>query len=223
MNKLLSFVGGAALCMGLCMPQASAEIPVAVGAKVGTPGIGGEITVGLNDNFNFRTGVNAFSYEYNGTESDVEYDFDLKLLSFPLLVDWHPFYGSGFRLTAGAYINSNELESTAVPTGTYDIGGVDYDAGDVGSLTGDVDFNSVAPFLGIGWGNAVGEDTRLSLALDLGVMFQGSPDVDLDANGARASDDDFLANLKKEEESLEDDIEIFKYYPVVMLGLTYKF
>ena len=38
-----------------------------------------------------------------------------------------------------------------------------------------------------------------------------------------ASDPLFQQQLATEAQALEDDLEEFKYYPVVAVGLTYKF
>ena len=75
----------------------------------------------------------------------------------------------------------------------------------------------------MGWGNALGEDKRWGFVFDLGVVFQGSPDADLTATGPLASDPTFLAELAKEEQQLQDEVDDYEYYPVVSIGVTYKF
>jgi hypothetical protein len=196
---------------------------IGAGLTGGTLGFGGNVTVGIAPAINARTGFNLFSYDGESTESDVSYDYELSLLSFPVLLDWYPLEGSGFRLTSGILINGNEITATGTSDDTYKIGDTEYPAASVGVLTGKVDFNAVAPYLGIGWGNAVGKDTGLSFALDLGVAFQGSPDISLEASGPLSSNPDFQAELENEIADLEDEIDEFKYYPVITLGLTYKF
>lgn len=194
----------------------------AVAGKLSTLGVGVEITTYMTSNINLRFGVNAFSYDYSGKESDVKYDFDLDLLSGSVLLDWHPFHG-GFRLSGGGMINQNELNMEAKPTISYTIGTKTYTFSEVGTLTGKMDFDKIAPYAGIGWGNAVGKGKRWGLTLDLGVIFQGSPDIDLVANGLLASDPSFQADLAKEKQDLEDDLDEFEYYPVIAFGITYKF
>jgi len=106
---------------------------------------------------------------------------------------------------------------------TYDINGVSYSAAQVGNLRGNVDFNSIAPYLGIGWGNPFGSGGNWSFSCDLGVVFQGSPNVSLAADGQFADDPAFQANLEAERRDLEDELDSYKYYPVVSLGVTYRF
>jgi len=83
----------------------------------------------------------------------------------------------------------------------------------------------VAPYLGLGFGNAVGKGKRLTFVFDLGVMFQGFPRAKLDAQGPKAGDAGFRADLRQFERDINDDLhkQYLKYYPVLSLGLAYQF
>ncbi len=215
----------ALLTIGLSTPAtALADFgDIAVGVKGGTPGLGAEVTVGLLSKLNFRTGYNAFNYDGNTTESDIDYNYKLKLKSIPLLLDYHPF-DNGFRVTSGIFINNNEVTAVAEPNGlTIDIGGTTYDVTDIGTLDAKIDFRTTAPYLGIGWGNPVSEGSQLTITLDLGVIFQGKPKVSMEATGAIASDPAFQADLDKETADLKEDVESIEYYPVISLGVAYRF
>ncbi|NHQ60889.1 hypothetical protein G9409_09920 [Chlorobium sp. BLA1] len=211
--------------LSLCLsPSAFADTGDVAGTlKGGTLGLGAEVTVGLTSSINARAGFNTLNYDGSTTESDIKYDYTLKLQSIPLLLDWHPFDASGFRLSSGAVFNSNKVNATGAPQGTYTIGGTTYTTAQIATLSGDVTFNNVSPYAGIGWGNAVGTDSGLSIALDLGVVFQGTPNVSLAASGPIATDATFKTNLAKETTDLESNIKSLKYYPVISLGLAYKF
>lgn len=205
--------------------QALAASPVAVGAKVSTLGVGADLSLQLVPSLNARLGIQGFSYDADNIDTDrVNYDADLKLFSGLATIDWYPFLG-GFRLSAGLLANGNEIDVIGRPTAgaTFNINGTIFNAADVGSLTGNVDFNSVAPYLGIGWGNPFSPGGNWSFNLDLGVAFQGSPNVTLTANGPLANDPVLRANLEAERRDLENEIEDFEYYPVVSLGITYRF
>lgn len=178
--------------------SAHAESGVAVGARISTLGVGGEVTAQLVPNLNIRLGGNGAEYDYDGTESGIEYDFDLKLLSGTALVDWHPWSG-GFRVSGGAMVNGNEVDFQAKSVATYTIGDTTYTTAEVGTLSGEIDFNALAPYVGIGWGNAVDKNKRWGFTLDLGVVYQGTPDVELRTNGSLASDAAFRANLEREK------------------------
>ncbi|MEI8032528.1 MAG: hypothetical protein WCH05_04190 [Chlorobiaceae bacterium] len=196
---------------------------IGAGIKAGTPGIGPELTIGLTPFLNARAGYNALHFDGSTTESDIMYHYSMKLKSCPILLDLHPIGNSGFRITSGIFINNNVLRATGAPQTTYTIGNTTYPAADIGTLAGTVTFKHYAPFAGIGWGNAVGSKSSLSFAFDLGVIFQGSPDVALAANGVVASDPLFKADLAREISSVKSKISDIKYYPVLSLGLAYKF
>ena len=222
-RQLLIVVFGGMMILIHVNPAGADTGEIAFGVKAGTLGLGAEMTIGLLPHLNARLGLNGFTYDYDEKISDIDYDFDFNLLSAALLVDYH-LLKSAFRLSAGLVLNQNELDLVA---GTDDdffiINDVAYSTEDVGDLTGTVDFNAISPYLGIGWGDAVGEDSRLSFFIDLGILFQGSPQAELDATGPIASDPQFRRDLNSEEKEIEDETEQFTVYPVITIGITYKF
>lgn len=219
MRKGISMLGAVVLAVQSTSAVASG---MALAGKVGTAGLGLEFIGSLTQSINGRVGVNYFNYDYSGTESDIDYEFDLNLGSANALLDWHPFNG-GFRLSTGFFYNQNEVDARGEPNGSFNIGNTDYPATEVGTLKGNIDFDDFAPYVGIGWGNAVGKNKRLSLVADLGVMFQGTPHASLSADGDLASVPAFQADLAREEQELQDAIDEFKYFPVVSVGVSYRF
>ncbi len=219
MRKSLIFLATAGV---LSFHQPAAAEGVALGAKASTLGLGAELVAGFTPRLNGRLGYNNYEYEFTGTETDIDYDLTFKLESIPLYLDFYPFKGR-FHLTGGLLLNQNLIDAEAEPSGgTYTINGVPYPAAAVGSLGGKIDFKDTAAYLGLGWGNPV-KGKGLGVNFEIGVVLQGSPDVELTATGVLASDPLFLQQLATEAQALEDDLEEFKYYPVIALGLTYKF
>ncbi|MCI5188611.1 MAG: hypothetical protein D3905_02195 [Candidatus Electrothrix sp. AS4_5] len=195
---------------------------IALGARISTLGAGPEVTLGLSDFWNIRAAAHWGSYTLDGDTDNIEYEYDLSLASGLVTVEWNVFAG-GFHIDAGLLFNSNSLDAVGQATdGTFTINGVNYTPNQVGTLNGEVDFNSIAPYFGIGWGNPVG-NTTWTFFFNLGVVYQGSPDVSLSVDGPFRNDPILLANLKQEEKQLQDEIDQFEYYPVGALGLTYKF
>lgn len=206
--------------------QAAQASNTALGLKLGTLGGGIELTQGFTDNLNGRIGFNNFSYDYEETEDGIDYDGDLDFETFSALLDWHPF-GGGFRISAGAYNNGNEIDATATGTDDYDIGDQTYTI-DNARLDLAVDFDDFAPYLGIGWGDAVDQKGHVTFGLDIGVLYQGSPEASLSAQGTIGGQDvndnaQFREDLRREEEQLNNDLEDFEYYPVISVGLNYRF
>ncbi len=202
-----------------------------VSLKVGTPGIGLDVTFGLGEKVNARLSGNYFSYTYDDFEfdGDDEAEIDevvdtleatLDLMSVGALLDWHP-WGGAFRLSLGAFYNGNEGSLEATAGDTIEIDGEEYE---VERLDGSVEFDAFAPYVGIGWGNAAQTNSRWHFACDLGVLLQGSADISVKATAT----DPFLqaalnAGLENEVQELEDDVESYTLFPVLTLGLGYTF
>lgn len=203
-----------------------------VEGTVGTTGFGAHVVYPLSDNLNIRGGISGYNHSYSGTEGDVSYDFDLKLNTIDALFDYFPF-GGGFRTTAGLVYNNNKIEVQARPNmaGEFVFNGRTYTAADAGTVDGEIEFNKVAPYLGIGWGNSVAKNKGWGFTADLGVLFQGSPKVDLESNncdldpfpGVTNNCGQLKNDVDREEEELRNDVKEFKYLPVVRVGVTYKF
>lgn len=213
--KRVSLLASFALSATLLAMPAAAE-SFALGAKVGTTGLGLEATWRATDSVNLRAGYYAFDYSTDLDEEGIEYDGDLRLRNAAFFADWHPFRGS-FRLSAGGVQSGNEFRGSA--DGDLDVGDNTYAA----VVDAKVGWSGFAPYLGLGFGNAVGGG-RLSFSFDLGVMFTGSPDVRLDGTvNDPALENAFRQDLERERANLADELKDAKYYPVVSLGLAWRF
>lgn len=196
---------------------------IALGIRAGTLGPGAEAAIALSGSLGIRVGANYLPVEYNDTYDDIEYDVDLVFKNASALLDWHPFQGA-FRLSGGVIWNGNDLETSARPTADVEIGDTTYTREEVGSLSGVFDFEKIAPYAGLGWDTSFGKNGAFGFVCDLGVMYQDAPQVALSASGGLLSSDPaFLAELAKEEAKIQDEIDDYKFYPVVALGLIYRF
>jgi hypothetical protein len=195
---------------------------VSLGLKASTLGAGMEAEGAFSDSLGARIGVNYFSYDRTGTEDDIEYDFDITLMSVSALLDWHPFKGT-FRISGGALFNGNNLDAEATSAATYDIGDTTYTASQIGTLDGEIDFNDISPYLGLGWDTTFGKKNKFGFIFELGVLYQDSPEVNLSASGPISSDQTFQSQLVMEEENLQKELDEYKYYPVVAIGFSYRF
>ena len=207
--------------LALLLFPAVALADTSVGVRAGTLGLGVEVSYPISQRFGLR--VNADSYKYSRTlNSDgIDYDAKATLKTASLLADWYPF-ANNFRISAGPMYNGNKLVATSKPNanGQIIVNGVGYQA----SVEGDVDFKKYVPYAGIGYGRPIG--SGLSLTFDLGVVFQGSPTATLTGTctdptpGLCAT---FQSNLAAQQQTANDNLKDFRYYPVVSLGLAYTF
>ena len=198
---------------------------MALGPKIGTTGIGLDLTFGITRFVNLRSGFNYGSFTWSTGLGDVDYDMDIDLISVPLLVDIHPF-ANHFRISGGLYIQpGSKAAIEGTPSTATQIGAHVYAPEVIGTITGDIDVSStITPYLGIGFGNSVGEDQLLTFMVDFGVIFQ-TYDVSLTSNGAGMTTklDTFRKDLVLEEENVQSDMDNFKIFPVLTFGITYHF
>ena len=195
---------------------------VGVGAtvKVGTLGVGGELTAGVSDYLGFRLGANALNWEHVQNSDDGKITGDLEWLSYNALLDLHPF-GGGFRISGGGMLNKNKFKLHADLTKQVKLDDQEFS---LSNLNGEVTFSEFAPYAGIGYGNAVSADGRWHFSCDFGVMFQGEPKVSASATASDPALQPAVdAALANEVAARQNAAKAFRYYPVVSVGLSFRF
>ena len=185
-----------------------------IGLRIGTTGVGADLGFGIVPTLGGRVGISGMSVNTDVDTDDANYDAKAKILTGALLLDWSPL--GPFRLTGGFMPHKNKIDLTGTPTnsGRFPAGS---------RLTGEVKpERSFAPYLGIGWGNVWTKG--VNFYFDLGVMFQGSPEVSLSLDcGSSATPAQCAAartEVEGERRRVEDKIDKYKYYPVANIGLT---
>lgn len=207
----------------IAAPVSAADIPgkTSVAVRAGTLGMGVELGYTLPvANLSARIGWNGYGYDRRDSIEGIDYDLELDLSSVVALVDWRP-WGQVTHFTAGVVLNGNEIGAVSQNSATYTVGGTTYSAADVGNLSGNVTFDRVVPYAGLGWNLPIAPKTALTF--ELGVVFQGAPELSLVADGLLANDPAFQAELDAETAQFVKDIEDYEYYPVVVVGLSRRF
>lgn len=204
---------------------------VGIAGTAGTLGAGVELSFGASRQVQGRIGIHGYNYSDRREASDIEYDAEADLRTATGFLDWHPG-GRGFRLTGGLVYNGTDVTGHSLPpaSGSYDIGGVPVPVSILGTLDADVEFDPIVPYAGLGWGRAPGSGSGFGVTLDLGVMFQGEGEVTLTPRIPAGSPlNDPLARqalqvlLDREEQDLQEDVNDYDLYPVVSLGISYRF
>ena len=218
------------LVLALCGAFAASAQAEGVGVYIngGTTGFGLGLAGALSENVTGRLGFDTWKRTITKSDANGNYNLDLKLQTVNILADWYPFGGS-FRTTFGLVANGNKatLAATAV-NGNYTFNGINYTASDVGSYTGEMKFNSTAPYLGIGWGNPVAKGKSWGFVTDVGVLFQGSPKISSTVTcGAAIAGTATCTSLQNDVATsttqLQSDTKNYKYWPVISIGLSYNF
>jgi hypothetical protein len=203
---------------------------MALAVRAGTGGLGLDYDIALGETFSARIGYSTLTYSHNVSTPEVQYTGTLKLSMVDALLDWY-VYDGGFHLSVGAVGGGTHLDVRGLPSGGgYTLNGNYYPLSDVGSLKGQVKFgNPVSPYVGIGWGKAVGTEDHLHLLLDIGVVYGGMPRVTLNASCGPAAPAGSIAcnalqaDAQVERASLMNDVKLARWYPIVDLGLAYRF
>lgn len=206
---------------------AFAETPdtggLAVAARISTLGLGLELVAPLSQRLNFRVAGAIGGLNYNDTQGDVDYKVDARLRTGAALLDWHPA-GGGFRFSAGAMYNGNELEGEARPRTATEIGDIKFSPEEIGTLRAAVEFPALAGYVGIGFGNAAARGNRWTVLFDIGAMIHAAPEFTLSADGSKSGHPMFQRELDKERNRIESDyVRLARFFPVVSLGLGFRF
>lgn len=227
-------------------PQPAQKRPrgLTLGLRASTLGAGVELEYPINHFLRGRLLYNRLDVDFEQKLSGIEYDVDLDLQSYGLIFDLHPFAGN-LRFSAGAMLNDNSIAASAMTTGsrTVNIGGTPY----MGSLSVDAVFDDFSPYAGVGWGGGKRRGWRFHF--DIGALYQRNPELKVSGAARRAN---FMempcsftvsasgavavptscpaplrgvleGDLRTEFNELKDDARGFKWYPVISLGLEYRF
>ena len=208
-----------ALVAGLAF-STGASAQIAGGVNIGTTGIGIELQKPLTETIVGRVNADFLNYEREETLDEIDYDGKLKFSTAGVFADWHPG-GASFFLSGGAYFGTREIELSGTPNQAVEIGDTVYAPGSI-ILKGKIEMSDVQPFLGLGFDNTFSREQGLGFRAMVGASFSDEPDVSLTCTGG-SSCATAQADLDEERREIADDAEDFKIFPVVQVGLTYKF
>ncbi len=210
--RAIATASTAMLLIGVCHVSAQ---QVSLGPQLTGLGVGGSASVRLAD----RVSVSAdFGFVPVGDitfdADDIEYSINPDVIGGFLGVNIHPL-GNNFSIGAGLFLGgySGDASSKSL-TATVQIGNGEYEAAQIGSLVGEIDWKGPAPavMLGLrGKGFNVG----------LGIAFTGPPDFDIDATGPIRNDPSFRNDLDIEIEDARDDVEIVTFLPLFRIGYEF--
>ncbi len=199
---------------------------VSGGFRISTLGAGVDLTTSVvPDQINFRINANYFEYTHTAGLSSVSYHADLKLETVGFLGDWYPL-DNAFYVAVGGYENTSKIDVKGRSAGgNYTFNGNTYTTAQVGTLVGKVKLGrEFAPYVGVGWGNPVGASASWTFYTEVGGLFTGSPKLSLNSTGGSLSNDpNFRNNVEQERKSDQAAVSWSTVYPVVALGLAYKF
>ena len=191
--------------------------------KGGILGAGLGYAYGVDRRFTLRaeaTTVGRINHDRHISGSD--YQFRLKNDVAMIAADYFPF-DAGFRVTLGLGVRDTKVSGSS---NNFD--GTSLGAGE--SVRASVRWPTVAPYLGIGWGHHNGQANKpgWGFVADIGAYY-GKPDVTLTANASALARLDAQsggqgqARVNKELDRLNNEARKLRFFPVVQVGLSYRF
>ena len=210
-----------------------------VQASASTLGIGVEAATAVSSRSNARFGFHVFNFGLSQTKDGVTYDAKLNLRSVQATYDYYVF--GGLHVSPGVLLyNGNKLTATAsVPGGqSFTLSGTNYISDVNNPVTGTARVGlgkKAAPMLLLGIGNLLPRSQRhFTVNFDFGVVFKESPEATLNLSGGAcdsggqncqnvATTPIIQSNIQSEQVKLNDDLKFLKYYPVISLGVGWKF
>ena len=179
MKKILTSTLLATIMMST-QAQAESTTGFSLGGQVGLYGLGVNFKGKFSDTLGVKVGFEQFTYkdiDLGDEKEDYETDFDAETKAILATVDWHPFAGI-FAIRGGVIVNdSNVLGDIKPKSGDAQVfryNGVDYDLNELGSIKTKVDFDPVAPYIGLGWDASFASESGFGFTFDLGVAKQGA-------------------------------------------------
>lgn len=211
---------------------------VAVGLTAGASGIGGQFAVELSRSTNLRFAGNGYSYDRTIFADGVTYAGNLKFRSATANLDWYPMHGE-VRISPGITLyNGNAIDATALVPGGHPffLNGNGYISSPTDPVhgSGHLSFGSkVAPNFTIGVGNMIPRSNRrFSMPFEVGFQYISQMHVQLHLQGTACnelgcadvgSNPAVQAQVQQEQEELNRDLYPFRFYPILSLGVAYKF
>ena len=205
--------------IGMAAPCTVAAQELALAARAGTLGLGGELALALSERIVVRGGIGITPLDPGFTLSDVGVSLSLPTV-YNVGVDL--YLNGAVRLGGGLLFRTGDPEVTGDFTADQDIGGTSFAPQEIGTLSGVLDSNDRAPYVLIGFGRHTAQG--VGLFLDLGVAFFGDPSVRLSASGGTLSDDvdPLMSALSQEAAEFEDDMRGYlKVWPIISLGVRF--
>lgn len=226
-KRFLKLILICVFCLGLATPAQAGRFFGGLGA--GTLGVGADVGYQFSNLIKFRINANYLPVDVSMNIDHIDYDAEFKNFTAGFLLDVHPFMGN-FRITAGAYYRDQSIDLDAKPKYGRTIGGQYFTREQIGTLKAEATWDKFAPYLGIGWGMGSGTDMDFSIDFNLGAMYMSGLSIDYWMTGTAAQAaigtsqyQQYIASIDREAQKVKDDIDDFKWYPVVSIFFSFRF
>jgi hypothetical protein len=211
---------------------------IAVGVTTGIEGIGFQVATPLATKINLRGGVSFLNFNPTFTALDTQINGVIKFRTVNAGIDFYP-YRNSFHITPGfTFYNGNHVAANVNMVGgqTFDIADTTYTSSPTDPVTGTFDMylgRKFAPSITVGFGNMLRRDSHWSIPTEIGIEYIGAPTATLNIRGTACSpvdgctqvqtDASTQANIVQEQNDLNKDISLLRFYPILSVGVSYRF
>lgn len=209
-----------------------------MGLKFSTLGAGIDAAVPVTYHSNLRFGFNAFNYSLDERQDGVLYSGEISFRSVQATYDWFPF-GGAFHLSPGLLVyNGNRVTAKAsVPAGQmFTLHNTNYVSDPTNPVHGSasVDFYKANPMMLGGWRTLIPRMGRFEIPFEFGIIYDGRPRTFLELSGGAcdpsgancrniSTDPTIQSNMQLVRDQFRRKVSPFKVYPVVSVGLSFRF
>ncbi|MBU2761427.1 hypothetical protein [Acidithiobacillus sulfurivorans] len=192
----------------LMAPLSANASPFSILGGVGTTGVYGGAQYRESPYFTTQAQIGGFSLDPSFSSGGENYNLGVHLLNGLIAEQWHP-WEQGFYLTAGVFINGNRLslQPSASNAGNYAL-----------ATPAKVTFNTIDPYFGIGYSQRFSSRSPWSFNLSAGAAYQGTPKVSVDQGVGPYAQYAYAAEVS----NLNQSLDAFRWYPVVQVGIGYR-
>jgi hypothetical protein len=207
--------------LALLTLPAAASAQLGVGVRAGTTGLGADVGISLSPTIMLRGGLGIQPVNPKMTLSDIDFEVNLPGSFGQVGIALLPS-GGGLRLEGGLLYKPDDTTINGTFTTNQEFNGQSYTPAQIGTISGTAASEKTwAPYAMLGFGKI--SSAGIGLYLDLGAAFVGTSDLTVVSNGLYANNAQFKADLAAQEQKWEDDINKYKIYPMVNLGLRIGF
>jgi len=210
---------------------------LAVGVKASTLGAGVEIATPLSRSLNLRASGYYMLFDSAFSIDGINYSTKVNFRSGQLNVDWFPFH-NGFHVSPGILYFRNGLSGSADidPGKPFSLSDVSYinSIDDPVSGTASITYGQhLAPTLTFGFSNIIPRSGKhFTVPFEFGAAYTQPAVMDVNLAGLActvqgcfnaATDPGTQANLHQEINDINDTIKKVPLFPIVSLGLAFRF
>ncbi len=217
-----------------------AQISLGAGLNLGLYGPGVQVSISPLPFLKARVGLNYMGYNYSineafsgdsqtdpmatGTVDGEIYDAKFSFLNGSVLADFYPAPRVPISITGGFYLGQNKVGINGNADDKFQYIGVKVNPEANGDFSGDILIgNVVKPYLGLGFGNTLSENSNLSFRFDIGAIYQGSPKFKSSyVEGTYFDIDDLDTSIAGENDQMMLALSLMKFWPQLSFTLTYK-